>query len=216
MDKSIPLSLIINELALNTIKYAFPNNEKGSFNVILKEIEGVVNIQVFDDGVGVPVDFDFNTSNSLGMSIINNLILQLDADLYMLNDIKETDRTFLWLSIFLLMGVTLVPLFYSLVTDFGKSFPFFTYIFDINFLVIGIFWCLQFYYASKKGFFGEVKHLRAKLTNIAFFPLTAFIALILSFGFPVESNIVYMIIPLSKKIYLHVYDKFDSGDDLLN
>ena len=88
MDKSIPLSLIINELALNTIKYAFPNNEKGSFNVILKEIEGVVNIQVFDDGVGVPVDFDFNTSNSLGMSIINNLILQLDADLYMLNDIK--------------------------------------------------------------------------------------------------------------------------------
>lgn len=135
---------------------------------------------------------------------------------HMLNDIKETDRTFLWLSIFLLMGVTLVPLFYSLVTDFGKSFPFFTYIFDINFLVIGIFHCLQFYYASKKGFFGEVKHLRAKLTNIAFFPLTAFIALILSFGFPVESNIVYMIIPLSKKIYLHVYDKFDSGDDLLN
>jgi two-component sensor histidine kinase len=34
------------------------------------------------------VDFDFNTSNSLGMSIINNLILQLDADLYILNDIK--------------------------------------------------------------------------------------------------------------------------------
>ena len=87
MDKSIPLSLIINELALNTIKYAFPNNEKGSFNVILKEIEGVVNIKVFDDGVGVPVDFDFNTSNSLGMSIINNLILQLDADFSRLNDI---------------------------------------------------------------------------------------------------------------------------------
>jgi two-component sensor histidine kinase len=87
MDKSIPLSLIMNELALNTIKYAFPNGEEGNFNVVLKEIDGFVNIDVFDDGVGVGDDFDMSNSGSLGFNIITNLIVQLDADLSLLRDI---------------------------------------------------------------------------------------------------------------------------------
>ena len=37
MDKAIPLGLIINELGLNSIKYAFDDDEKGNFYVKYRE-----------------------------------------------------------------------------------------------------------------------------------------------------------------------------------
>ena len=38
MEDIIPLGLFINELALNTIKYAFPNKEEGNFYISFKKV----------------------------------------------------------------------------------------------------------------------------------------------------------------------------------
>lgn len=39
MDRSIPLGLLINEVLMNTIKYAFPNNQKGKFYLKIGSVE---------------------------------------------------------------------------------------------------------------------------------------------------------------------------------
>lgn len=88
MDKAIPLGLIINELGLNTIKYAFNEDETGSFHVKFRESNNNCEIEIWDDGKGLPDDFDFNSSKSLGFTIIKNIIKQLDGE-YELLDLSK-------------------------------------------------------------------------------------------------------------------------------
>ena len=79
MDIIIPLGLMINELILNTIKYAFPNG-KGHLSIRLKsKLENMILI-VSDDGVGLPDNFDIHSANSLGMTIIQSLTQQIDGE----------------------------------------------------------------------------------------------------------------------------------------
>jgi PAS domain S-box-containing protein len=89
IDVGIPLGLLINELALNTIKYAFPKDGRGNFFISLKTCENnLVVLKIWDDGVGLPVGVDLFTSNSLGFVIIRNLTQQLEADLKVLDDVS--------------------------------------------------------------------------------------------------------------------------------
>jgi len=53
IDTAIPLGLIINELLTNTIKYAFPNSEKGVIIINLeKQNNNTLHLEVSDNGVG--------------------------------------------------------------------------------------------------------------------------------------------------------------------
>jgi two-component sensor histidine kinase len=53
IDTAIPLGLIINELITNTIKYAFPNNQKGKLVIKLeKQHDTILHLVVSDNGVG--------------------------------------------------------------------------------------------------------------------------------------------------------------------
>ena len=89
MDIIIPLGLMINELILNTIKYAFPNG-KGHLSIRLKsKLENMILI-VSDDGVGLPDNFDIHSANSLGMTIIQSLTQQIDGELVNLKPDKGT------------------------------------------------------------------------------------------------------------------------------
>ncbi|RME85238.1 MAG: GAF domain-containing protein, partial [Caldilineae bacterium] len=68
MDIAIPCGLILNELISNAFKYAFPNNAEGEIQVTLKRSpEGDIELVVSDNGVGVPPDFDFRQSDTLGL-----------------------------------------------------------------------------------------------------------------------------------------------------
>jgi two-component sensor histidine kinase len=81
MDIIIPLGLMINELILNTIKYAFPGDSKGHLSIKLKRSDEGMFLNVCDDGVGLPYDLDINSSNSLGMTILQNLTSQIGGEL---------------------------------------------------------------------------------------------------------------------------------------
>nr|WP_319373364.1 PAS domain S-box protein [uncultured Methanobacterium sp.] len=83
METAIPLGLIINELVANSLKFAFPNNEKGSITVDMKIKNDEYTLIVADDGIGFPADIDFKKTNSLGLQLVNNLVNQLDGEITM-------------------------------------------------------------------------------------------------------------------------------------
>jgi PAS domain S-box-containing protein len=75
MKIASPLGLTINELVSNSLKYAFPekNNNQININAKLsdeKDLEIVVN----DNGVGMPKDFDWRKTDTLGLQLVRDLI----------------------------------------------------------------------------------------------------------------------------------------------
>ena len=73
LDQAIPCGLILNEWVSNAMKYAFEGRESGTISVGLKavDVEGKpeeeeIQIEVKDDGVGLPEGFDWSGRDSLG------------------------------------------------------------------------------------------------------------------------------------------------------
>jgi two-component sensor histidine kinase len=79
-DVAVPLSLIVNELVTNALKYAFPAGTPGTIGISCQATdENVFVLTVADDGVGLPPDFDLNRSESLGMRLVQGLTEQLSG-----------------------------------------------------------------------------------------------------------------------------------------
>jgi PAS domain S-box-containing protein len=80
IDKSIPFGLIMNELVTNSLKYAFNDRDEGLFKVEIHKLDsGIIHVSVFDNGVGMPVDFDIKKSTSLGLKLVQTLVDQLEG-----------------------------------------------------------------------------------------------------------------------------------------
>jgi PAS domain S-box-containing protein len=75
MNAAVPSSLIINELILNSIKYAFPGRDNGIIGISLhKENGDMLTLVVRDDGAGLPKDMDINVISSLGLKLVVRLV----------------------------------------------------------------------------------------------------------------------------------------------
>ncbi len=74
IDTAIPCGLIINELVSNCLKHAFPGMGKGEVRVSLRSINGSIELIVADNGVGIPEDFDFENTESLGLHLVTILV----------------------------------------------------------------------------------------------------------------------------------------------
>lgn len=79
VDTAIPLGLILNELITNALKYAFTGREEGRLEVSLKEVEGVLELVVADDGVGVSTPKE-SLGDSFGMKMIDAFAQKLGAE----------------------------------------------------------------------------------------------------------------------------------------
>jgi len=79
VNQAIPAALIVNELVTNAFKHAFKEQKKGMINIIMKANEQNLTLTIFDNGVGLPKDFDIHNASTLGMRIIQTLCQQLDA-----------------------------------------------------------------------------------------------------------------------------------------
>jgi len=78
-DKAIPLGLLINELVTNAAKHAYPNGS-GEIQVTGEQRGGVLHVEVSDQGIGLPKDFDIDQPRaSLGFKVIKSLLGQLDG-----------------------------------------------------------------------------------------------------------------------------------------
>jgi PAS domain S-box-containing protein len=71
IDIAIPCGLILNELVINALKYAFPANRKGTLKIQLSRIDPQTLELIFsDNGVGVSPEFDFRAQETLGFQTI--------------------------------------------------------------------------------------------------------------------------------------------------
>ena len=84
IDKANPLSLAVNELISNSLKYAFPEDREGKISVSMKKLDNELKLTVMDDGVGMPIDYDWKNSKSLGLKLVRTLVEnQLDGSIDM-------------------------------------------------------------------------------------------------------------------------------------
>ncbi|MFB2919990.1 MULTISPECIES: histidine kinase dimerization/phosphoacceptor domain -containing protein [Aerosakkonema] len=82
VDTAIPCGLIINELVCNSLKYAFTNGKAGKISIKIALIEeSKFLLEVYDNGIGLPPNFDLEESKSLGLQLVVNLTNQLDGDI---------------------------------------------------------------------------------------------------------------------------------------
>lgn len=77
IDTAIPCSLVINELVTNSIKYAFPNSKKGRISIAFNMRKKEYVLSVADNGKGLPEDFDYRNTKSLGLQLVCALTEQL-------------------------------------------------------------------------------------------------------------------------------------------
>ena len=88
VDLAIPIGLIVNELLTNSLKYAFPDERRGKIQISLKEHEGVLQLDVMDDGIGIAKERN-SEPTGFGTQLIDLLTKQLDGKI-ILNSTKGT------------------------------------------------------------------------------------------------------------------------------
>ena len=75
------LSLIINELLTNAMKYAFKNREMGLIRVCLKNRDEGFHLEIQDDGPGVKANNHGEGQEPFGLMLIRTLVEQLHGHL---------------------------------------------------------------------------------------------------------------------------------------
>ncbi len=82
IDTAVPCGLILNELVTNALKHAFPNGQSGEIRVELRAVNASwFQLIVADNGIGLPANFDFKATSSLGLYLINSLVKQLNGNI---------------------------------------------------------------------------------------------------------------------------------------
>lgn len=85
IDKAIPISLIINELVTNSLKYAFNESREPQLEINVGQNENGISIAIIDNGRG----FEKNAlekSNSFGIKLVKSLVQQLKGDIELANN----------------------------------------------------------------------------------------------------------------------------------
>jgi two-component sensor histidine kinase len=79
--QALDLALIVIELLTNALKYAHPAGVDGEIAVACRRVPGGLAVEVADDGVGLPVDFDAGSDGNTGLKLVRSLARQIDAKL---------------------------------------------------------------------------------------------------------------------------------------
>ena len=81
VNVSIPLGIILNELVINTLRHAFPDDRPGEIFIRLAKNEGnTYTLQVRDDGVGIAGPVDLAKAESIGFQLIGTLAEQIRGE----------------------------------------------------------------------------------------------------------------------------------------
>ncbi len=77
IDSAITLGLLVNEIVINSLKYAFDEREQGEISVLIKKINRTkIYMEIRDNGVGYSLDKEI-VHDSLGKSLIRGFIAEL-------------------------------------------------------------------------------------------------------------------------------------------
>lgn len=82
IETAMPIGLIINELVSNCLQHAFSNISSPEIKISLKKINNdKLELKVCDNGIGLPSDFDLENINSLGLKLVQELVIQIDGEI---------------------------------------------------------------------------------------------------------------------------------------
>jgi len=80
MEQVVPLTLFLIEAVTNAVKYAHPTGVQGIIQLsCLRRRDGTIVVEVADDGIGFPEDFDPATDGGVGFKVLRGLVQQLDG-----------------------------------------------------------------------------------------------------------------------------------------
>ena len=68
------ICLLLTEIFINTIKYAFPDHDSPSLKIKFLRKHGELHLHIHDNGPGLPKGFDINNTTSIGMCLIQSFI----------------------------------------------------------------------------------------------------------------------------------------------
>ncbi|WP_426328997.1 histidine kinase dimerization/phosphoacceptor domain -containing protein [Pedobacter sp. R-06] len=86
VSQAIPIGIILNETVTNALKYAFPNHQKGTISICVKQVKTFVEVEISDNGIGLPMDFSLSNVNTLGINLLEGLTAQLGGSFRIKNN----------------------------------------------------------------------------------------------------------------------------------
>ncbi len=124
------------------------------------------------------------------------------------NNIKQTDRGHIWINIFVLMFIALIPFSTTLVGDYPNDWMSEVF-FGANMLIVGLLFSLNWYYSTKNYRLVE-RSLEAKRITLSkrrglVTPAVSLLAIIVAFINPNLSSYMYILIPVI--LYLPILKK---------
>lgn len=117
--------------------------------------------------------------------------------------IKRSDSNLIWLNLLWLLFVALVPFSTNFVSDYGShEIP--MLFFNINMLLIGIFYIFNWSYAKRKNYFIDEMtqdhyNMVKKIDYVL--PIAAILAIAITFIIPIWSPVCYFSIFISKNLF---------------
>lgn len=90
INRAIPCGLMISELVSNSLKHAFPEKRGGHILIrMTKSEKGKTTLIVKDNGIGFPAGLDFRKTDTLGLQLVTDLVMQINGTI----QIKKTEGT---------------------------------------------------------------------------------------------------------------------------
>jgi two-component sensor histidine kinase len=88
VEVAVPIGLIINELVTNSYKYAFTNKVSGKISISITVFKKSMTIVHSDNGIGLPLGFDWKLQKSFGIKMVGTLVHKLKGDLQ-INNVED-------------------------------------------------------------------------------------------------------------------------------
>jgi two-component sensor histidine kinase len=86
MDLVVSIGMIINELVTNSLKYAFTDRTNGKIRVALSETSNLFQLEVSDNGIGIPESIDVAGANSFGYKMVRAFVQKLKGTMQIARD----------------------------------------------------------------------------------------------------------------------------------
>jgi two-component sensor histidine kinase len=81
------VGLIVNEVVTNSMKHAHPTGIPVEIRIACRRIaDHRIEIEIMDDGVGMPEGFDYKTSSGIGFRMIRSLAESIHAETFLESD----------------------------------------------------------------------------------------------------------------------------------
>jgi two-component sensor histidine kinase len=80
-EAATPLAMVVTELMQNAVEHAYPEGRAGRIVVRSRRADATLQVDIVDDGVGLPAGFDLAESRSLGLSIVETLVTELGGSI---------------------------------------------------------------------------------------------------------------------------------------